>query len=72
VSDAEIKRRVEAAQRALAEHSRALQADWEKGKMFPSTRLGDRGPLSPLGGIARPAEAPTQKAKPKSKPGMKW
>ena len=56
------KRMVEAAKQELARLAREIgEADCQR-QMFPSTSPGDRGAVSPLGGVAK-AEQP--KATPK-------
>jgi hypothetical protein len=68
VSDAEIKRRVEAGNALLKALSAGFQEDWAKRQMFPSTTPGDRGATSPLGGTAK---QPTTEEKPTTKPKAK-
>jgi hypothetical protein len=69
-----MKRRVEHAKQMLEEQSRAMQAEWEKGKAWPSTLPGDRGAMSPLGGAMKQTEekTKTQEAKPTTKPKFVW
>jgi hypothetical protein len=50
--EAETKRRVERARQQFAAYSARLQEEQRSKQMFPSTMPGDRGAVSPLGGLA--------------------
>jgi hypothetical protein len=65
------KRMVEAAKERLAELSRQIgEQDAMRATMFPSTLPGDRGCVSPLNGVAKPAPEP--KAQPKGPKKFVW
>jgi hypothetical protein len=76
MSEAEIKRRADAALKAMAEASRAFQADHEAWRnrqhFFPSSTPGDRGACSPLGGQARVEEKTESSSSPTKQKGFVW
>jgi hypothetical protein len=52
-NDAEIARRVDRAKKQLADYSKMLEAERQRDQLFfPSLAPGDRGAVSPLGGLA--------------------
>jgi hypothetical protein len=51
-NEAELQRRVEYAKKRFEAHSARLQEEQRSKQMFPSTMPGDRGAVSPLGGLA--------------------